>query len=191
MNAKITKGITAIFLTFLCLNMAQSAEKKGEKTMQKVNAQNTGETQTSARVINVEFNFTPFVGDPSKAEKVETVQGKVRLFLNNVLINEQDVHKEKVPVMFEAREIAPAVWVSVSSLGSVVHKGKNKFRVEFEPADPNAAYQARLSWTQVMDQAKVVSSPGVYKATNQSGEGKETKKGKGEIIMEKEFTADW
>ena len=37
MNAKITRGIMAIFLTIFCLNMAQGAEKKGEKRMQKAN----------------------------------------------------------------------------------------------------------------------------------------------------------
>lgn len=39
MNAKITQGIMAIFLIFLCLNMAQGAGKKGGKSMQKDHAQ--------------------------------------------------------------------------------------------------------------------------------------------------------
>lgn len=190
MNAKITQGIMAIFLIFLCLSMAQGAEKKGGKTMQQDNAQNTAGAPTSARVINVEFKFAPFVGDPAKAKTVETVPGKARLFLNNVLVGEEDVRKEMVLVMFKEREIM-AVWVPIASLGTLVHKGKNILRVEFEPADPKATYQAQLSWTQVMDQSAEKSEPGRYQATNQSGEGKEIKKGKGKIILEKEFTADF
>ena len=36
-----------------------------------------------AAVINVEFKFTPFVGDPVKDDKVTTVPGKAAIFINN------------------------------------------------------------------------------------------------------------
>ena len=39
-----------------------------------------------AAVINVEFKFTPFVGDPAKDDKVTTVPGKAAIFINNVPI---------------------------------------------------------------------------------------------------------
>ena len=47
-----------------------------------------------AAVINVEFKFTPFVGNPAKDEKVTTVPGKADVFINNVPFAEQDVQKE-------------------------------------------------------------------------------------------------
>src|SRR6185369_12718474 len=88
----------------------------------------------SAKVLNVEFKFAPYVGD-SKSDKVETVAGTARVFLNNVPIGEQEVQKQEVPVMFVEREIAAAVWVPVESLGPAVRRGKNTFRIDFEPTD--------------------------------------------------------
>src|SRR5204862_7136932 len=69
-----------------------------------------------AAVINFEVQFTPFTGDIAKSE-VQTVAGKASVFLNNVPIAEQDVEKKSVPVLFDNREIAPAVWVPTKSLG--------------------------------------------------------------------------
>ena len=37
-----------------------------------------------AGVINVEFKFTPFIGDPEKDEEVTIVAGKAQVFINNV-----------------------------------------------------------------------------------------------------------
>ena len=75
-----------------------------------------------ATVINVEFKFTPFVGDPEKDEKVTTIEGKAAIFINNVPASEQEVHADDVPVLFEEHEVAPAVWVPMSSVGPIVHK---------------------------------------------------------------------
>ena len=61
-----------------------------------------------AAVINVEFKFTPFVGDPAKDEKVKAVPGKAAVFINNIPFAEQEVREEEVPVLFEEHEIAPA-----------------------------------------------------------------------------------
>ena len=103
-----------------------------------------------AGVINFEVQFTPFVGDISKSQ-VQTVAGKAYVYLNNVPITEQDVAKKSVPVIFDNREIAPAVWVPVKSLGGLVRKGKNTLRIEFVPTDANSAYQSRLQWNEVTD----------------------------------------
>jgi hypothetical protein len=108
-----------------------------------------GECATAA-VINFEVQFTPFTGDIAKSE-VQTVAGKASVFLNNVPIAEQDVEKKSVPVLFDNREIAPAVWVPVKSLGGLVRKGKNTLQIEFVPSDANAAYQSRLQWNEVND----------------------------------------
>jgi len=145
----------------------------------------------SAAVINVEFKFTPFLGDPEKSKEVETVPGKARVFLNNVPIAQQDVRKDKVPVLFEEREIAPSVWVPMASIGPGLRKGKNKIRIEFEPTDPKLAYRAQLRWASVTDGETKTEEGGRVTATNQSGEGVEDKPSKGKSVLEREFTADF
>jgi len=142
-----------------------------------------------AEVLNVEFKFTPFTGD-TKEDHVASVPGKARVFINNVPVAEQDVEKQELPVLFDAREIAPAVWVPAASLGPVLRKGKNAIRIEFEPSG-NAPYQAQFSWAQVTDQTSETGDAGHFQATNQSGEGKEEKQGTGKMVFAREFAADF
>jgi hypothetical protein len=144
-----------------------------------------------AAVINVEFKFTPYTGD-LKQDHVQTVPGKARVYLNNVLLVEQPLEAGEVPVLFDDREIAPSVWLPTASLGPRLRKGANQVRFEFEPADAALAYQAQLSWASVNDQATETSSgPGQGTSTNQSGEGKEDKPAKGKVVLERAFTADF
>jgi hypothetical protein len=146
----------------------------------------------AAGVVNVEFNFTPFVGDPVTADTVETVPGKASVFINNVPMAEQEVAKKEVPVLFKEREISPAVWVPAQSLGPAVRKGKNRIRIEFQPADPTATYRAQLRWASVTDQVtKTEDAPGRMRETNQSGEGVDDRKSTGRIVFEREFIADF
>ncbi|HEX2769361.1 MAG TPA: hypothetical protein VHN12_08735, partial [Geobacteraceae bacterium] len=146
----------------------------------------------AAGVVNVEFKFTPFVGDPSKADQVETMPGKASVFINNVLMAEQEVGRKEVPVLFEEREIAPAVWVPAQSLGPALRRGKNKVRIEFQPADSTAPYRAQLRWASVTDQVtKTEDAPGRVHETNQSGEGLDDRKATGPIVFEREFIADF
>jgi len=143
------------------------------------------------KTINMEFKFTPFVGDSAKAMEVETVPGTALVFLNNIQVSEQAISKNKVPVMFEEREISPAVWIPASNLGPALRQGQNKIMIEFQPQDAKTTYEAQLSWVQITDGITEKTNPGGYSATNQAGEGKETKNGKGKIVLEKEFTADF
>lgn len=145
----------------------------------------------AAEVVNVEFKFTPYVGDPAKSDQVETVPGNARVFINNVLIAEKEVSKDKVPVLFDEREIAPSVWVPASSLGAALRKGKNSIRIEFVPTDANKPYNAQLRWLSVMDQSTEKSEGGHFEATNQSGEGHEDKKATGKVVVQREFVADF
>lgn len=142
-----------------------------------------------AGVLNMEFKFTPYIGDP-KADHVESVPGKAWVFINNIPVADQAIEKQRLPVLFDAREIAPSVWIPVASLGPVVRKGKNSLRIEFEPAQATP-YQARLSWAQVTDQVTEQSEAGRYQATNQAGEGRVDKQGKGKLSFEHEFSADF
>lgn len=143
----------------------------------------------AAKTINVEFKFTPYSGD-TKDDHVQVVAGKARVFLNNVPIATQDVEVHEVPVMFDEREIAPAVWVTAESLGPIVRKGKNTVRFEFEPSTPGA-YRAQLRWASVTDQVRKESTPGHGKSTNQADEGADDKEASGRIVMEREFTGDF
>ena len=48
----------------------------------------------AAAVINVEFKFTPFTGDAAKEKRVETVSGKAKVFINNVVLAEQQIRQQ-------------------------------------------------------------------------------------------------
>jgi len=148
-------------------------------------------TFTLASVINFEIKFTPFVGNPATDDSVKSVAGKAEVFLNNVFITEQDIESQDQPVMFDEREIGPAVWLPVQSLGALLRKGKNTVRIEFVPTDATTPYRAQLSWAEVNDQSTETEAVGSFSATNQSGEGKEIKDAQGKVVMEKEFSADF
>ncbi|MEO7166550.1 MAG: hypothetical protein ABI787_02005 [Spartobacteria bacterium] len=145
-----------------------------------------------AAVINVEFKFTPFVGDPAKDDKVKSMPGKAAIFINNVPFAEQEVGAEELPVLFEDREVSPSVWVPMSSVGLVLRKGKNKIRIEFTPNESAIPYRAQLRWASVMDTATEEEEPGSARATNQADEGVDERKAlKGKVVFEHEFTADF
>jgi hypothetical protein len=145
----------------------------------------------AAEVVNMEFKFTPYVGDPIKSDKVETVAGNAKVFINNVLFAEQEVREDKVPVMFEEREIAASVWIVAKSLGPVLRKGKNSLRIQFDPTNVDKQYNARLYWVSVTDQVTEKNEGGKYQATNQANEGREDKKTKGSVVLQKEFVVDF
>ncbi len=145
-----------------------------------------------AAVINVEFKFTPFIGDPAKDQEVTTVPGKAELFINNVPFAEQEVREEKLPVLFDEHEVGPAVWLPMSSAGAVVRKGQNKLRIVFTPNDPAKTYRAQLRWASNTDQATEEVEPGSVHATNQANEGVDDRKAvKGKVTFEREFRADF
>ncbi len=141
-----------------------------------------------ADVINVEFKFTPFTGDTS-ADQVQAVAGVAKIYLNQMPVAEQEIAAEELPVMFEEREVAPAVWIPVASLGPAVRKGKNTIKVEFTPADPKQAYTARLHWALVTDTVTEEGDETGGSSTNMSGAGKEDKSGPGSVVVSHEFDA--
>ncbi len=147
----------------------------------------------SAAVINVEFKFTPFRGDPTTSQEVTTVAGKAQVFINNVPYGpEQDVPEQPAMVLFEEHEVSPAVWVPLGSAGSLVRKGKNKFRLEFTPTDLQKPYRAQLRWADVTDAPSEDVEAGGGRATNQTGEGVDDRKSvTGKVVFEREFTADF
>ena len=147
---------------------------------------------THAAVINVEFKFTPFIGDPAKDVEVTTMPGKAVVFINNAMITEQEVRSEKSPVLFDEHEVGAAIWVPMSSVGPVLRKGNNKIRIEFTPNDPAKSYRAQLRWASVTDQPTEEGGPGNMKSTNQANEGVDDRKElKGKVTFEREFSADF
>jgi len=145
-----------------------------------------------AAVINVEFKFTPFVGDPTKDQEVTTMAGKAVVFINNVKIAEQELRAERLPVLFDEHEVSAAVWVPMNSVGPVVRKGKNKIRIEFTPNDTSQTYRAQLRWASVLDEETQEVAPGSVKATNQANEGVDNRKAvQGKAVFEREFAADF
>jgi hypothetical protein len=147
---------------------------------------------TRGAVINVEFKFTPFIGDPAKEDKVTTMPGKAAIFINNIPFAEQEVHEDELPVLFDEKEVAPSVWVPVSSVGPLVQKGKNKIRIEFSPNDVKKSYRAQLRWASVTDAAREEEEPGSIRSTNQTDEGVDDRKPvAGKVTFEREFTADF
>ena len=145
-----------------------------------------------AAVINVEFKFTPFVGDPAKDQEVMIVPGKAAVFMNNMILAEQEVRAEKSPVLFDAHEVSAAIWVPMSSAGPVLRKGKNKIRIEFTPNDAGQTYRAQFRWASVTDEATEEVAPGSMKSTNQANEGVDDRPAvKGKVVFEGEFMADF
>jgi hypothetical protein len=145
-----------------------------------------------AGIVNVEFKFTPFVGNPAAADHVTTVPGRVSVQINGVPIAEEEVEEKEAPVLFQEREIAPSVWLPVDSHRPLLRRGKNTVRILFEPADPRAKYRAQLRWAQVTDQTRrVEEGAGRLTETNQTGEGVMDREVNGPVTMEREFTADF
>ncbi|MBL8484370.1 MAG: hypothetical protein JNJ60_19390 [Rhodocyclaceae bacterium] len=146
----------------------------------------------AAAVLNVEFNFTPYTGDTAKSDLVESVPGKASIYINNIPLAEQEIDKQNMPVMFDERQIAPSVWITGSGLGGALRKGKNRLRIEFEPADPKLAYRTQLRWSTVTDQVtRTDSGPGRSSETNMSDLGKDDKPAKGPVVLERDFMADF
>jgi len=145
----------------------------------------------AAAIVNMEFKFTPYIGDPATSDQVDTVPGNAKVFINNVLFAEQEVRADKALVLFDEREISPSVWVTASSLGAALRKGKNSIKIEFMPTKADEPYSARLCWVTVMDQSTEKIEGGRFEATNQSGAGQEDKKAKGAVVFEREFVAEF
>ncbi|MCW5892202.1 MAG: hypothetical protein KIT14_16900 [bacterium] len=152
-------------------------------------AQLAGAAVARAKTINVEFKFTPYTGDTS-ADHVETVPGTATVYLNGIVVATQPIVKDEVPVLFDAREVGPAVWVPAASFAELLRKGRNTIRVEFAPSAA-APYTAELRWAEVTDQVFEDERPGGGRATNQANEGVARKKGSGALTMKREFQADF
>lgn len=143
-------------------------------------------------VLSVEFTFTPFTGDPASATEVATVPGQVQVFLNNVLVLEQETTADKLPVDVTTHQVTPAFSVPMGTVGPAVRKGANKFRLEFTPKDLSKTYRAELRWTTLTDEPAADLGPGEAAPPNPGKEGVDDRKAvKGKAVFERDFTADF
>ena len=144
-------------------------------------------SHATAAILNVEFSFTPFIGD-LKARTVQHFPGRAHVYVNNVLFAEDSVPSQSVPV--ENEEAYSAVWVPTMNLGPVLRKGTNKVRIEFVPDDPATEYQAQFRWWSATD-SRGRSASSVRAQGNTAEAGMDYTTASGRIVAEREFTADF
>jgi len=143
-----------------------------------------------AKVINVEFNYTPFVGDFTVGKPVKTVPGKVVVFINNVPHSTQEVVARDVPVTSDG-VVGSAVRIPGDSMGPSLRRGKNRIRVEFVPAIPKAAYLVQFRTTTVHDGTAELIGADALKATTKTEERIENEDMVGKGVSQQAFVADF
>ena len=84
MNAKMTQGIMLIFLIFLCLNIAQGAEEKGEKTMKKDNLSLQTVKRYDVETAQVEYEI-----------KGDFAHGRKTLLFSDWGIHQSDIEQQE------------------------------------------------------------------------------------------------
>ncbi|MBI1394494.1 MAG: hypothetical protein GC151_00830 [Betaproteobacteria bacterium] len=142
-----------------------------------------------AAVVNVEFNFTPFVGD-SVSNEVESFPGTARVYVNNVLLGERDVSRRPLPILPDSGEVRPAIWIPATAVGPVLRRGHNTLRIDFEPKDPGTTYHAQLRWASVTD-ARPSTDAGGGARTNLANPGTDDRVIKGKVSFTHEFDAEF
>ena len=144
-------------------------------------------------VVNVEFNFAPYTGNPDKEDVVVFVRGEARLFINGLPFADVEVKEQKYKVIFSDREISSApVAVNGDAFGPLLLKGRNTLRIEFLPAEPKRTYTADLTWALVTDGVtETRDARGTVSSTNLAQKGRDRKTVQGRVVVEREFDADF
>ncbi len=147
----------------------------------------------AAAVLNVEFNFSPYTGNPDKEDVVVFVRGEARLFINGLPFADVPVKEQPYKIIFSDREISSApVAVNGDSFGALLLKGRNTLRVEFLPAEPKRTYTADLTWALVTDGVtETRDARGAVSTTNLAQKGRDRKTVQGRVVLEREFDADF
>ncbi len=147
----------------------------------------------TAAVVNVEFNFAPYTGNPDKEDVIVFVRGEARLFINGLPFAQMDVKEQKYKIIFSDREISSApVAITGESFGALLLKGTNTLRVEFLPAAPKLTYTAELNWASVTDGVtETRDARGTVSTTNLAQKGRDRKTVQGPVVLEREFQADF
>lgn len=146
----------------------------------------------TAAVVNVEFNFAPYTGNPDTEDVIVFVPGRARLFINGLPFAEVEVQEQEYKIIFSDREISSApVSITGESFGTLLQKSQNTLRVEFVPADAQRTYTAELRWAVVTDGVTETHSERGVSSTNLAQKGQDRKTVQGTIVVEHEFQADF
>lgn len=147
-------------------------------------------TDALAGTVGFELSFAPFTGDLA-ADAVAAVPGTVSVWLDGIFVAEQPVAAEELMVLFDAREVSPALWLPTSSHTELLHPGENHYRLVFTPDDPATPYTAQLRWASVSDVTREERRDGALRGTNLATQGLENREATGSVTFEGTFLADW
>jgi len=146
----------------------------------------------TAAVVNVEFHFAPYTGNPDTEDVIVFVPGQTRLFVNGLPFAEVEVREQKYQIIFSDREISSApVSLTGESFGALLRKSTNTLRVEFVPADAQRTYTAELRWASVTDGVTETRTEQGVSSTNLAQQGRDRQTVQGTAVLEREFQADF
>ena len=147
----------------------------------------------TARPLNVEFKFTPYLPPAKNAEKVTTVEGVAALELNGVPLAEETLEAKSALVMAqkeEGIEVVPAFWINALQLQPLLRRGDNLLRLTFTPKNGAKPYRSQFVWTVIEDQTTTsTTATGTQLTTNHGAEGREDRAVSGPVTVQKAFQA--
>ncbi|MFN5221629.1 MAG: hypothetical protein ACK5FE_12105 [Cyanobacteriota bacterium] len=153
----------------------------------------SGSSPALAEVLNLEFGFTAFRGDPATADRVPTVAGKAELEINGLPLLEKELEADQAMVLFAERRLSPGLWLPMESFRRLLRRQGNSLVLRFTPRQVGAPYSAQLSWNSVEDsvsQRRQVEGNRVrLEATNETDRGSERRDSRGPVEFRRSFDA--
>ncbi|MCS5698871.1 hypothetical protein NZK32_07435 [Cyanobium sp. FGCU-52] len=147
----------------------------------------------TARPLNVEFKFTPYLPPARDAEKVTTVEGVVELELNGVPMMDLPIESKSALLMDsseEGIEVFPAVWINALELQPLLRRGDNLLRLTFTPKSGTVPYRSQFRWAVIEDRTTTsTTARGSEMTTNHGAEGREDRGARGPVAVQKAFQA--
>lgn len=147
----------------------------------------------TARPLNLEFKFTPYLPPAKDADKVTTVEGVVELELNGVPMLNQPLESKSALLMDsneEGIEVFPAVWINALELQPQLRRGDNLLRLTFTPKNGAVPYRSQFIWTMIEDQTSTsTTARGSEVTTNHGAKGREDREARGPVTVQKAFQA--
>jgi hypothetical protein len=147
----------------------------------------------TARPLNVEFKFTPYLPPAKNAEQVTTVEGVATLELNGVPLAEETLEAKSALVMAQREagiEVVPAIWINALQLQPLLRRGDNLLRLTFTPKNGDKPYRSQFVWTVIEDQTTTsTTGTGTQLITNHGAEGREDRQVSGPVTVQKAFQA--
>ncbi|MCB9663232.1 MAG: hypothetical protein H6732_03900 [Alphaproteobacteria bacterium] len=143
-----------------------------------------------AGTVGFELSFAPFRGALGDDE-VTAVPGTATVWFNGILVAEEEVEAEPLMVLFDAREVSPAVWVTAGSNARLLRPGANTWKVSFVPDEADAPYAAQIRWSAIGDEVRTTETEDGITSTNVVASGRADREAPGTTVFEGTFEADW